>query len=75
MWKRQFDALEDSELSSDTFGYYPSDSAVFPSKIEGEDIDLFSYIKYKRFQIEIQPTIPAKLMIYMMLMNSLNAMS
>ena len=59
--KRQFDALEDSELSIDSFGFYTSVSAVFSSKIEGEVIDLDSYIKYKRFQIEFQPDYTRKI--------------
>src|SRR5690554_3570832 len=47
-----FDALEDAEISTDTFSFYTSVSSVFSSKIEGEDIELDSYIKHKKFGIE-----------------------
>jgi len=43
-----FDALRESELSADTFSFYTSVSAVFSSKIEGEDIELDSFIKHKK---------------------------
>ncbi len=43
--------LRDSELSLDTFSFYTSVSAVYSSKIEGEDIDLDSYVKHKRFGV------------------------
>ena len=42
--KRIFDDLNDSEISIDTFSFYTSVSAVFSSKIEGENIELDSYI-------------------------------
>ena len=45
--QQKFDALKDAEISTDTFSFYISVSAVFSSKIEGEDIDLDSYIKHK----------------------------
>ncbi|HYD92360.1 MAG TPA: hypothetical protein VEA37_12835, partial [Flavobacterium sp.] len=40
-----FNNLHDSELSLETFSFYTSVSAVYSSKIEGEDIELDSYIK------------------------------
>ncbi len=52
--KKDFDALNESELSIESFSFYTSVSAVFSSKIEGEHIDLDSYIKHKRFGIEYQ---------------------
>lgn len=48
------EALKDSPLSIDTFSFYISVSAVFSSKIEGEDIELDSYIKHKRFGAHFQ---------------------
>ncbi|TFF40994.1 Fic family protein [Mucilaginibacter psychrotolerans] len=39
--------LIESELSADTFSFYTSVSAVFSSKIEGEQIDLDSFVKHK----------------------------
>lgn len=59
--KHQFESLNDSELSIDTFSFYTSVSAVFSSKIEGEPIELDSYIKYKRFDIEYLPDYTRKI--------------
>lgn len=59
--QKEFNALHDSELSIDTFSFYTSVSAVFSSKIEGEHIDLDSYIKHKRFGIEYQPDYTQKI--------------
>lgn len=50
-----FDALQDAPISTDTFSFYTSVSSVFSSKIEGEDVDLDSYIKHKKFGIPFQP--------------------
>jgi Fic family protein len=47
--------LEDSGLSAEAFSFYTSVSAVFSSKIEGEDIELDSYVKHKRFGVEFRP--------------------
>lgn len=47
--------LEESELSVDAFSFYTSVSAVYSSKIEGEDIELDSYVKHKRFGIPFLP--------------------
>ncbi len=47
--------LKESELSIHDFNFYVSVSAVFSSKIEGENIELDSYVKHKRFGIEFQP--------------------
>jgi Fic family protein len=59
--KKDFDALNDSELSMETFSFYTSVSAVFSSKIEGEYMELDSYIKHKRFGIEYQPDYTRKI--------------
>lgn len=48
------EGLKDSPLSIDTFSFYTSVSAVFSSKIEGENIELDSYIKHKRFGAHFQ---------------------
>lgn len=53
--------LEESELSIDTFSFYTSVSAVFSSKIEGENIELDSYVKHKRFGIEFLPDYTRKI--------------
>ena len=59
--KQDFENLNDSELSIDTFSFYTSVSAVFSSKIEGEAIELDSYIKHKRFNIEYLPDYTRKI--------------
>lgn len=53
--KQRFEALQDSELSIENFNFYISVSAVFSSKIEGEEIDLDSFIKHKRLGVHYQP--------------------
>lgn len=50
-----FDALTESELSADTFSFYTSVSAVFSSKIEGEGIELDSFIKHKKWGVKFLP--------------------
>lgn len=50
-----FDGLQDAALSTDTFSFYTSVASVFSSKIEGEEIELDSYVKHKRFGIPFLP--------------------
>lgn len=50
-----FNALHDAEISTANFSFYTSVSSVFSSKIEGEEIELDSYIKHKKFGIEFLP--------------------
>lgn len=50
-----YKSLTDSELSVNTFSFYTSVAAVYSSKIEGENIELDSYVKHKRFGIEFLP--------------------
>lgn len=56
-----FENLHDSELSIDNFSFYTSVSAVFSSKIEGENIELDSFIKHKRFGIKYLPDYTRKI--------------
>src|ERR1035437_889003 len=56
-----FNALKDAEISTNTFSFYTSVSSVFSSKIEGEDIELDSYIKHKKFGIEFLPDYTKKI--------------
>lgn len=56
-----FDALKDAEISTDTFSFYVSVSSVYSSKIEGEEIELDSYIKHKKFGIEFLPDYTKKI--------------
>ncbi len=53
--ENDFAKLHDSELSMDAFSFYTSVSAVFSSKIEGENIELDSYIKHKRLGAHFLP--------------------
>jgi Fic family protein len=57
----KFESLQDAELSTDTFSFYTSVASVFSSKIEGEDIELDSYIKHKRFGIAFLPDYTKKI--------------
>jgi Fic family protein len=50
-----FNKLTDAEISTDSFSFYTSVSSVYSSKIEGEEIELDSYIKHKKFGIEFLP--------------------
>jgi len=59
--KHNFDELQDSELSIENFSFYTSVSAVFSSKIEGEDIELDSFIKHKRFGVNYRPDYTQKI--------------
>lgn len=57
----QFNNLTDAELSTDTFSFYTSVASVFSSKIEGEEIELDSYIKHKKFGVDFQPDYTRKI--------------
>lgn len=56
-----FEALKDAEISTDSFSFYTSVSSVYSSKIEGEAIDLDSYVKHKKFGIEFSPDYTRKI--------------
>ncbi|MFI5158957.1 MAG: Fic family protein [Sphingobacteriales bacterium] len=56
-----FNGLQDAEISTPNFSFYTSVSSVFSSKIEGEDIELDSYIKHKRDGIEFLPDYTRKI--------------
>lgn len=57
----RFDNLQDAEISTSEFSFYTSVSSVYSSKIEGEDIELDSYIKHKKFGIEFLPDYTKKI--------------
>lgn len=59
--RQRFENLEESTLSTGTFSFYTSVSAVFSSKIEGEAIELDSFIKHKRFGTRYQPDYTQKI--------------
>ncbi len=56
-----FNTLKDAELSTPNFSFYTSVASVFSSKIEGETIELDSYIKHKRDGISFQPDYTKKI--------------
>lgn len=56
-----FNNLHDAPLSAINFSFYTSVASVFSSKIEGEDIELDSYIKHKRDGIEFKPDYTKKI--------------
>lgn len=56
-----FDALQDAELSTPNFSFYTSVASVFSSKIEGENVELDSYIKHKRDGISFLPDYTKKI--------------
>lgn len=43
-----FVALKDAEISTDNFSFPTSVASVYSSRIEGDAIELDSYIKYKK---------------------------
>ena len=47
-----FEALHNAEISTDSFNFYISVSAMASSKIEGEPMEIDSYIKHKMLNIE-----------------------
>ena len=55
-----FDALKDAEISTDNFYFYTSVSAIASSRIEGEQMEVDSYIKHKMLNIEYQPDLVQK---------------
>ena len=57
----RFGQLVESELSVDNFSFNTSVAAVYSSKIEGENIELDSYVKYKRFGVQFLPDYTKKI--------------
>jgi len=58
--EQAFDALKDAEISTDTFSFYTSVSAIASSRIEGEQMEVDSFIKHKMLNIEYQPDLVEK---------------
>ena len=56
-----FEDLKEAEISTDNFSFYTSVASVYSSKIEGEAIELDSYIKHKKFGIEFSPDYTKKI--------------
>lgn len=56
-----FGALKDAELSTPDFHFNRAVASVYSSRIEGEDIELDSYIRHKRFGIAFSPDYTRKI--------------
>ena len=57
----RFNNLHEAEISTDSFSFYTSVASVFSSKIEGEDIELDSYIKHKAMKMAFNPDYTKKI--------------
>ena len=55
-----FDKLKDAEISTGTFSFCTSVSAIASSRIEGEQMEVDSYVKHKMLNIEYQPDLVQK---------------
>src|SRR5580704_11228945 len=58
--QQAFDALKDAEISTKTFSFYTSVSAIASTRIEGEKMEMDSYLKHKMLNIEYQPDLVQK---------------
>lgn len=56
-----FSRLKEAEISTKDFSFYTSVASVFSSKIEGEEVEMDSYIKHKKFGIEFLPDYTKKI--------------
>jgi Fic family protein len=50
--EEKFNTLHDAEISNDTFSFYTSVSVMASSKIEGEILEIDSYVKHKMLNVE-----------------------
>jgi Fic family protein len=55
-----FNNLKDAEISTATFSFYTSVSAITSSRIEGEPMEVDSYLKHKMLNLEYQPDLVQK---------------
>lgn len=56
-----FYGLREAEISTENFSFYTSVSSVFSSKIEGEEMELDSFIKHKAMNVAFQPDYTKKI--------------
>ena len=56
-----FQGLQEAPISTTNFSFYTSVASVYSSKIEGETVELDSYIKHKRDGIAFQPDYTKKI--------------
>lgn len=50
--QHKFEDLKEADISTDTFSFYTSVSAMASSKIEGEQMEIDSYVKHKMLNVE-----------------------
>jgi len=55
-----FDSLKDAEISTATFSFYTSVAAMASSRIEGEQMEVDSYLKHKMLDVTYQPDLVQK---------------
>lgn len=58
--ENKFELLKDAEISTATFSFYTSVSAMASSKIEGEELAIDSYVKHKMLNIDFQKNLVEK---------------
>ena len=56
----EFDAIQKKEMEPHSFTFYTSVSVMASSKIEGEQLELDSYVKHKMLNIEYLPELTQK---------------
>lgn len=56
----KFDQLKDAETSTKTFSFYTSVSAIASSRIEGEPMEVDSYLNHKMLKVKYQPDLVQK---------------
>jgi Fic family protein len=56
----KFENLKDAAISTESFNFYTSVSAITSSRIEGEQMEVDSYIKHKMLNIDYQPDLVQK---------------
>ncbi|MDQ0639410.1 Fic family protein [Pedobacter sp. W3I1] len=56
----KFENLKDADISTESFNFYTSVSAITSSRIEGEQMEVDSYIKHKMLNIDYQPDLVQK---------------
>lgn len=57
---KRFSALQESPLSTRTFSFYTSVSAIASSRIEGEAMEMDSYLKHKMLKVKYLPELVRK---------------
>lgn len=59
-FQKRFSALRESPLSTRTFSFYTSVSAIASSRIEGERMEMDSYLKHRMLKVKYLPELVRK---------------